>query len=126
MGMEIVPDQWLAERKGVKREGVVAEHLPPGPHPPAEPWVGRRLKLRMTSHHSGSAKATRGDVTGSETEVKNFRMIWDGRYVNSHCTVKSFTMQTLSRSRNLIRKRDKMFSLDLKSVSVFRRGPPLH
>ena len=63
----------------------MAEHLPPGPHPPAEPWVGRRLKLRMTSHHSGSAKATRGDVTGSETEVKNFRMIWDGRELNRAC-----------------------------------------
>lgn len=44
-----------------------------------------------------------------------WRLILDLRWVNSHCDVDSFTMQTLERSRDIIRRGDLMMGLDLAS-----------
>ena len=51
---------------------------------------------------------------GSTRREKNFRLIWDGREINTLCgKAKSFKMETLKKLRYLARKGDWMVSMDL-------------
>ena len=54
-------------------------------------------------------------VVDKPNQPGKYRLIWDGRHVDSFCTPEKFKLMTLHRSRRLIRRRDKCFSLDLKS-----------